>query len=98
MAEELSFRAEAAAEYDRAFAHVSTHFVPFLLRTANLAPGMQILDIATGTGLRLASATAAVVRLPGQPSSRRMGSIPCVFGLEADDYHALPSSDACLGV
>jgi hypothetical protein len=67
MAEELSIRAEAAAEYDRAFAHVSTHFVPFLTRAANLAPGMQVLDIATGMGLRLASATAAVARLPGQP-------------------------------
>lgn len=60
MAEELSFRAEAAAEYDRAFAHVSTHFVPFLLRAAHLAPGMHVLDIATGTGLAAEQALAVV--------------------------------------
>ena len=33
MADELSYRAEAAA-YDRAFSHVSAHFLPFLLRSA----------------------------------------------------------------
>ena len=31
MPEELSFKDEAAAEYDRAFAHVTMHFMPFLL-------------------------------------------------------------------
>jgi ubiquinone/menaquinone biosynthesis C-methylase UbiE len=60
MAEELSFRAEAAAEYDRAFAHVSTHFAPSLLRAARLALGMHVLDIATGTGLVAEPALAAV--------------------------------------
>jgi hypothetical protein len=35
--EELSFKAEAAAEYDRAFAHVTMHFMPFLLRAAHVA-------------------------------------------------------------
>jgi hypothetical protein len=30
MAEELAFKDEAAAEYDRAFAHVTAHFMPFL--------------------------------------------------------------------
>jgi len=34
MAEELAFKDEAAAEYDRAFAHVTAHFMPFLLRAA----------------------------------------------------------------
>ena len=29
---ELSYKDEAASAYDRAFAHVSTHFLPFLLR------------------------------------------------------------------
>jgi ubiquinone/menaquinone biosynthesis C-methylase UbiE len=60
MSEELTYRDEAAAEYDRAVAHVSGHFVPFLLRAARLAPGMHVLDIATGTGLAAAAALAAV--------------------------------------
>ena len=42
---------EAAVEYDRAFAHVSEHFLPFLLGAAHLSPGMRVLDVATGTGL-----------------------------------------------
>jgi hypothetical protein len=32
---------EAATEYDRAFAHVSEHFLPFLLRAAHLSPGAR---------------------------------------------------------
>ena len=51
VAEELTSSDEAAAEYDCAFAHVTEHFVPFLLRAARLEPGMDVLDIATGTGL-----------------------------------------------
>ena len=42
---------EAATEYDRAFAHVSEHFLPFLLGAAHLSPGARVLDVATGTGL-----------------------------------------------
>src|ERR1700733_6488260 len=60
MADELVFKNEAAAEYDRAFAHVTAHFMPFLLRAAHVAPGMQVLDIATGTGLSAEAALAAV--------------------------------------
>src|SRR4249919_2071300 len=60
MAEELVFKNEAAAEYDRAFAHVTAHFMPFLLRAAHIAPGMRVLDIATGTGLSAEAALAAV--------------------------------------
>ena len=60
MAEELVFKDEAAAEYDRAFAHVAAHFMPFLLRAAHVAPGMHILDIATGTGLSAEAALATV--------------------------------------
>ena len=51
MAEELTYKKEAAAGYDRAFASITTHFVPFLLRAAHIAQGMRVLDIATGTGL-----------------------------------------------
>ncbi len=60
MAEKLSFQREAAAEYDRAFAHVTRHFMPFLLRAAGVGPGMHVLDIATGTGLSAEAALAAV--------------------------------------
>jgi ubiquinone/menaquinone biosynthesis C-methylase UbiE len=60
MPEELTFKDEAAAEYDRAFAHVTAYFMPFLLRAARLAPGMRVLDIATGTGLSAEAALAAV--------------------------------------
>jgi len=60
MAEELTFKDEAAAEYDRAFAHVTAHFMPFLLRAGHVAPGLRVLDIATGTGLSAEAALAAV--------------------------------------
>src|SRR5436190_20429174 len=60
MPEELAYRNEAAAGYDRAFAHVSAYFIPFLLRAAHVAPGMRVLDIATGTGLAAEAALAAV--------------------------------------
>src|SRR5271155_502747 len=60
MAEELAFKDEAAAEYDRAFAHVTAHFMPFLLQAAHVTPGMHVLDIATGTGLSAEAALAAV--------------------------------------
>ena len=59
MAEELAFKNAAAAEYDRAFGHVTAYFMPFLLRAANIAPGMHVLDIATGTGLSAEAALAA---------------------------------------
>jgi ubiquinone/menaquinone biosynthesis C-methylase UbiE len=60
MAEELTYGDAAAAGYDRTFAHVSARFVPALLRAARLAPGMRVLDIATGTGLVAETALAAV--------------------------------------
>jgi ubiquinone/menaquinone biosynthesis C-methylase UbiE len=60
MAKELGYRDEAAAEYDRAFAHVSGHFLPFLLSAAGVESGMKVLDIATGTGLAAAECLRAV--------------------------------------
>jgi len=57
---ELAYHDEAAAEYDKAFAHVSRHFLPFLLRAARIAPGMKVLDVATGTGLAAEEALLAV--------------------------------------
>ncbi len=46
MNEELRYKDEAAAGYDRAFAHVTTHFVPYFLRAARIEPGLRVLDIA----------------------------------------------------
>jgi len=60
MAPELSYRAEAAAGYDRAVSHVSAHFLPFLLRAAALAPGHSVLDVATGTGIAAEAAIGIV--------------------------------------
>lgn len=60
MTEELSYRAEAAAEYDRAFAHVTSYFLPFLLRAARLRSGERVLDIAAGTGIAAEAALAIV--------------------------------------
>jgi ubiquinone/menaquinone biosynthesis C-methylase UbiE len=60
MTEENSYRAEMAAQYDRVFSHVSNHFVPFLLRAAQLEPGENVLDVATGTGLAAEAALAVV--------------------------------------
>jgi len=51
-----------------AFAPVTTHFVPFLLRAAHIAPGMRVLDIATGTGL---AAEAALRRRQDGPRHPR---------------------------
>lgn len=58
--QELGFKREAAAEYDRAFAHVTRYFMPFVLRAAHIAQGMRVLDIAAGTGLSAEVALSAV--------------------------------------
>ena len=60
MAEELTYKNEAAAGYDRAFAPITTHFVPFLLRAGHIASGMRVLDIAAGTGLAAEAALGVV--------------------------------------
>jgi ubiquinone/menaquinone biosynthesis C-methylase UbiE len=58
--EELGFKREAAAEYDRAFAHVTRYFMPFVLRAARIAQGLRVLDIAAGTGLSAEVALSAI--------------------------------------
>jgi ubiquinone/menaquinone biosynthesis C-methylase UbiE len=94
MAGELAYHDEAAAEYDRAFAHVSSHFLSFLLGAAGVAAGMKVLDIATGTGL----AAEACLRTVGskghvvaadlsaamvEQAKRRFGAMPNVtFAVE----------------
>jgi ubiquinone/menaquinone biosynthesis C-methylase UbiE len=57
---ELSYKDDAARAYDDAFAHVSTYFLPFLLRAARLKPGERVLDAATGTGIAAEIALATV--------------------------------------
>lgn len=48
---QLMYDAAAAAGYERGFARISSHFIPFLLRAAHIARGQSVLDVATGTGL-----------------------------------------------
>ena len=57
---EFAYRDEAASAYDQAVAHVSTHFLPFLLSAARLKPGQRVLDAATGTGLAAEAALTVV--------------------------------------
>jgi ubiquinone/menaquinone biosynthesis C-methylase UbiE len=73
MAEELTYKDEAAALYDQAFARVSTHFLPFLLHAAHIAPGMRVLDIAAGTGLA-AEAALGVVGPEGRVTAADLSS------------------------
>ena len=104
MAEELAFKGEAAAEYDRAFGHVTAHFMPFLLQAAHIAPGMHVLDIATGTGLSAAAALAAVgpsghvMAADVSPAmvkkaSERLGKVPNV-SVSVEDGQALSFADS----
>ena len=60
MAEEYSYRAQAAAGYDDAFSHVSKYFVPFLLSAARIGSGENVLDVASGTGIAAEAALAIV--------------------------------------
>jgi ubiquinone/menaquinone biosynthesis C-methylase UbiE len=104
MADELAFRAEAAAEYDRAFSHVSTHFLPFLLRAARLAPGQRVLDVATATGISAAAvldvvgpsgsvlATDISPEMVEKTRQRLMGSPNATVAVE--DGHALSFPEA----
>ena len=103
MAEELTFKDEAAALYDEAFAHVTAYFMPFLLQAAGAAPGMRVLDIATGTGLSAGAALAAVgptghiTAVDISPAMvakarERLGDAPNV-ALSVEDGQALPFPD-----
>jgi ubiquinone/menaquinone biosynthesis C-methylase UbiE len=103
MTEELTYKNEAAAGYDRAFAPIATHFVPFLLRAAHIAPGMRVLDVATGTGLA-AKAALRVVGATGHVTAadlsaamvenarRRLGNAPNAT-LAVEDGQALSFSN-----
>lgn len=103
MAEELSFKDTAAAGYDRAFAHVARHFMPFLLRAAHVAPGMRVLDVATGTGISAEAALGAVgptghvtaadlSPAMAEEARKRLGKAPNV-SVSIEDGQALSFSD-----
>jgi len=103
MPEELTFWNEAAALYDQAFAHLKAYFMPFLLRAADVAPGMRVLNIATGTGLSAEAALAAVgptgdvTAVDISPAMvakarERLGDAPNV-SLSVADGQALPFPD-----
>src|SRR5258706_5483019 len=64
-------RPNAMAQYDGAFAQVTTHFAPFLLRAAHITPGMRVLDIATGTAL-VAEAALTVVGSAGHVTAAHL--------------------------
>lgn len=55
---QLMYDATAAAGYERGFARISSHFIPFLLRAAGISAGHRVLDVATGTGLAADAALA----------------------------------------
>jgi ubiquinone/menaquinone biosynthesis C-methylase UbiE len=57
---QLMYGATAAAGYERGFARISSHFIPFLLSAAGVSVGHRVLDVATGTGLAAEAALALV--------------------------------------
>ena len=65
---QLMYDATAAAGYERGFARVSSHFVPFLLQAADISAGHSVLDVATGTGL---AAEAALGDHRARPDTSR---------------------------
>ena len=42
---QLMYDAAAAAGYERGFARISSHFIPFLLRAGHVAPGYRVLGL-----------------------------------------------------
>lgn len=57
---QFGYNQETAAGYNQPFEKIASHFAPFLLRAARLAPGQRVLDIATGTGIAAQAALAEV--------------------------------------
>ena len=92
-----------AGAYDRVFGRVPRDFAPALLRMARVAPGLRVLDIATGTGIvaeAIAAAigptghlTAADISLPMLDGARRrLGGLPNV-SFAVEDGQALSFRD-----
>jgi hypothetical protein len=68
MLEELSFKDKAATEYDRAFGHVTMHFMPFLLRAAQAARG------ATNPAIHLTKSPMPPKLVAHSAGARRMSA------------------------
>src|SRR5689334_11451280 len=56
----LQFEQQAASGYDQAVGNMTRQLVPTLLRTARLAAGQLVLDVASGTGIAAAAAAELV--------------------------------------
>jgi ubiquinone/menaquinone biosynthesis C-methylase UbiE len=56
---EIEYSKAAAAGYEQAFALVTRHFSPFLIRDGRVGPGQSVLDVGTGTGLAAEAALGA---------------------------------------
>ena len=91
-----------AIGYDHTFADVTGLFLPALLQAARLAPGQNVLDVATGTGVA-AQAAAAIVGPSGsvvagdispdmlEVARRKLREARVT--LDTLDAHALPYAD-----
>jgi ubiquinone/menaquinone biosynthesis C-methylase UbiE len=91
-----------AVGYDDVFARATQLFVPALLEAADIAPGHDVLDVATGTGIAAAAAHAAVgpsgTVVAGDISPAmldiarvKLRDLPVV--LQVMDAHLLPYAD-----
>ncbi|TIV94935.1 MAG: methyltransferase domain-containing protein [Mesorhizobium sp.] len=96
------FYKTAAIGYDELFARATNSFIPSLLRSARIAPGHRVLDVATGTGAA-AQAAAIIVGASGsvtggdispsmlESAKRNLKNQP--ISLVSFDAHALPYED-----
>ena len=70
MSDELAYKSEAAAGYDRAFARVTAHFLPTLLaalRTLGDAPARSLTALAQRLGVSEVDAATVVAPLEEEP-------------------------------
>ena len=97
------YGARSAAGYERGFAQVSSHFIPFLLQAAGVAHGHRILDVATGTGLAAEAALAVVgamghvtaIDISPQMAERAQERFKCASNItvQIDDGQAIEQPD-----
>jgi len=85
---DLQFRETAAAGYDAAVGHWTRRLVPSLLRSAGLARGQRVLDIAAGTGL----ASQAAIEVVGPTGHVTVADIsPAMLEKARERLHRLPN-------
>ena len=95
---------QGVSGFDQTFGLPMRQFVPTLLRLARLAPGQQVLDVATGSGISAGAALDAVgpsghvIAADIEPSmldeaKKRLGSYPNV-SFAVEDSQALTFPDA----